>query len=264
MAPLIGGVENLLFSYNTSFQQIIRGEQTLKRGDKGGAVEALQQALVDMGFGIQAFVDGKFGPKTETLLKNFQDSVGLRQTGVLDAPTLKALNRMSPPLGKTLGAYAKECIKPLETLGIPQARKVGDTYIRVIADKSQHRAFFYSREGRFEEAYPIATGTGVGDSVTDTMLKKVVKKFKGTDLEKISKALWPEGKGRTFGTHLLDLHPASNTSPSAIGKEDEAHGTYLENSLGENASHGCIRFSNKHMEWMYNEINTGEYFEVQA
>lgn len=63
----------------------------LRRGDKGPAVLALQQALRGAGFDC-GVPDGDFGPKTEAAIRSLQASVaGLAMTGVFDAPTRDAL-----------------------------------------------------------------------------------------------------------------------------------------------------------------------------
>ena len=62
---------------------------TLRKGDKGDNVKALQKAL-----GVNA--DGDFGPKTEEAVKAFQKSKGLAVDGIVGAQTLKALGLSLP------------------------------------------------------------------------------------------------------------------------------------------------------------------------
>lgn len=57
---------------------------TLKRGDRGSAIEKMQRAL-----GISA--DGNFGPGTETALKRWQTANGLTADGVAGPKTLAKL-----------------------------------------------------------------------------------------------------------------------------------------------------------------------------
>lgn len=68
---------------------------TLKRGDKGSDVWALQEALVKHGFDCGA-PDGKFGPNTEKWLKKFQKANGLKADGIAGDKTLIALGLMKP------------------------------------------------------------------------------------------------------------------------------------------------------------------------
>ncbi len=55
--------------------------QTVRRGSKGTAVRLVQQRLIDLGF-LRGSADGKFGPATQTALKAFQRSRGLKADGV--------------------------------------------------------------------------------------------------------------------------------------------------------------------------------------
>lgn len=66
-------------------------DTTLRRGDTGDNVSALQQALSTLGFDPGA-VDGKFGPVTEQAVSAFQKSAGLAEDGVAGAKTLAAVN----------------------------------------------------------------------------------------------------------------------------------------------------------------------------
>lgn len=59
----------------------------LRRGDRGGDVKMLQQAL-----GV-APVDGDFGPKTEEAVKSFQTKRGLVSDGIAGPVTLAALRK---------------------------------------------------------------------------------------------------------------------------------------------------------------------------
>lgn len=61
----------------------------IQTGDEGREVLKVQACLRD--YGIPISVDGKFGPKTESILKRFQSDKGLRVTGQVDLATYKGL-----------------------------------------------------------------------------------------------------------------------------------------------------------------------------
>jgi peptidoglycan hydrolase-like protein with peptidoglycan-binding domain len=75
----------------------------LKRGDKGDAVENLQDELIDLGYmtteqkktGV-----GIFGPKTEGFLKAFQKDVLLKDNGIYDLPTQAAIRQINEGIKK--------------------------------------------------------------------------------------------------------------------------------------------------------------------
>jgi peptidoglycan hydrolase-like protein with peptidoglycan-binding domain len=74
------------------------GRAVLGRGQKdgaaGGSVELAQRALNILNDGSKRdlAVDGKFGPKTESMVKRFQSANGLPATGKLDANTWNLLH----------------------------------------------------------------------------------------------------------------------------------------------------------------------------
>ncbi|MEA4888871.1 MAG: peptidoglycan-binding protein [Clostridiaceae bacterium] len=55
--------------------------QTVRRGSQGTAVRLVQQRLIDLGF-LRGSADGKFGPATQSAVKAFQKSRGLKADGV--------------------------------------------------------------------------------------------------------------------------------------------------------------------------------------
>jgi peptidoglycan hydrolase-like protein with peptidoglycan-binding domain len=66
------------------------GATTLRRGDSGACVEALQQTLVRLGHlsaAAMATGPGRFGARTERALKEFQRANGLNANGIYDGAT---------------------------------------------------------------------------------------------------------------------------------------------------------------------------------
>lgn len=81
---------------------------SLKSGDKGPKVVALQYALARLG-ALGSLVDGSFGPKTRSALEGFQRGAGLPVTGTLDARTLAAIDaRLSAVDLRTPAAKASD------------------------------------------------------------------------------------------------------------------------------------------------------------
>lgn len=70
-----------------------KGYPTLKKGSKGEYVQLLQSKLVNKGYDIgSSGVDGIFGSKTETAVKQFQQDWGLKVDGIVGTQTWEMLN----------------------------------------------------------------------------------------------------------------------------------------------------------------------------
>ncbi|MFI5015966.1 MAG: peptidoglycan-binding protein [Hyphomicrobiales bacterium] len=74
--------------------------ETLKEGDSGGDVTALQTRLQMLGF-RPGTIDGTFGPGTEAAVLAFQNSEGLVPDGVVGARTAQALGFAAADLPPT-------------------------------------------------------------------------------------------------------------------------------------------------------------------
>ena len=69
-------------------------DRTLKKGDKGADVKAMQQALMKAGWSFPRYgADGDFGNETEANVRGFQRTEGLPVTGIYDVVTRTALLR---------------------------------------------------------------------------------------------------------------------------------------------------------------------------
>jgi hypothetical protein len=69
---------------------------TLKPGDTGAQVKALQRALKSLGYPVGT-VDGQYGPATKTAVAAFQHAQGLTEDGVFGPKTLNALIHRAGP-----------------------------------------------------------------------------------------------------------------------------------------------------------------------
>ncbi|MDR4490424.1 MAG: peptidoglycan-binding domain-containing protein [Candidatus Nitrosocosmicus sp.] len=101
--------------------------QTLVKGNTGEIVVTLQNLLVENGYMDRHFVDGDFGPGTETAVKQFQIDNSLTTDGivgpstwqVLCSPPVSALSNETSGLMNCAGDIADtSCsLKPLQTFG---------------------------------------------------------------------------------------------------------------------------------------------------
>lgn len=100
-----------------------KADGSLKRGDRGDAVVALQKRLRELGY-LTDTADGIYGDTTEDAIKKFQKAVGLTADGVAGASTQAKLNASDAPENTAVilrqgssGAAVKSLQKRLIELG---------------------------------------------------------------------------------------------------------------------------------------------------
>jgi peptidoglycan hydrolase-like protein with peptidoglycan-binding domain len=76
------------------------GSRTMKRGDRGWDVAAMQYILARRGYPPGA-IDAVFGPMTDTALRNFQRALGLSVDGLAGPATIAGLRHGSSSRGTT-------------------------------------------------------------------------------------------------------------------------------------------------------------------
>lgn len=89
----IGSLMSPRFADDPVLQEVSRGQRSLRQGDKGQAVQKIQQALIDMGFPLPRFgVDGDFGNETLSAVKNYQRANGLSADGIIGPITIRSMD----------------------------------------------------------------------------------------------------------------------------------------------------------------------------
>ncbi|MFT3771273.1 MAG: peptidoglycan-binding domain-containing protein [Minicystis sp.] len=82
-APLAGQAELIA---------VAAGRSALRRGARGAAVRAVQEALIALGIAVSGGIDGAFGPGLERAVKELQGRAGLTVDGVVGGGTLRAID----------------------------------------------------------------------------------------------------------------------------------------------------------------------------
>ncbi len=91
--------------------------RTLRPGDRGPEVRAMQEALNFLGYTLAA--DGSFGPLTQNAVLNFQKKQGLVRDGLPGLKTLTELYRLAPqfsPDAKPAASASQASQSPIRTL----------------------------------------------------------------------------------------------------------------------------------------------------
>jgi peptidoglycan hydrolase-like protein with peptidoglycan-binding domain len=243
--PPPASLRNPRFAGLPDLAEVLAGKAMLGNKSRGEGLEAVQQALLDMGFSLYGGADGYYGRQSAKAIRNFQVHARsafpeVRPSGVVDAPTLGALDALAPAL-KQRG----------QTENLPVPRYDGKP-VRVVVVKDEHRTFLFDAQGKLQGIYGNAVGAKA--TQTDTGLKKINKKLGLAEARALGFELWG---GPVFGPRLIDL---SWMDGSRSG--EELHGTNAPTQLGEDVSHGCIRHDNAAIIALYDALHVGDAVAV--
>ena len=160
----------------------------LRKGARGDAVKALQQALVRVGIGVKYGVDSYFGSATEASVKAFQRLNGLPMTGVVDRATAAGLGLASAatPAPSPAPAPAASAATGLVGLG-----STGPLVTQV-------------QQALINFGWPIASGA---DGVFGASTERALKAFQKANGLGVS--------GRTYPATLRVLGVSATPAPAA-------------------------------------------------
>jgi peptidoglycan hydrolase-like protein with peptidoglycan-binding domain len=199
------------------------GSKTLRSGDHGARVKALQTLLTQAGFTTST--DGQFGATTAKVVRRFQRAANLKPTGVADTRTIAALK------GATDGSAAKNAsggfdVRSTATgshhLGdrIPLRKGMSGHDVKILQDYLKRAGFDTSVDGEygagtvksvklFEADQQVAVD-GVTDAADIDLLRSLVDGDASTATGSTSPApaaLTPGSKA-TVGADGLAVAPA--------------------------------------------------------
>lgn len=191
----------------------------------GDDVIALQQRLLDLGFGVGR-VDGRYGSRTEVAVREFQRNVGVPSDGTCGPATLKALSRLAPMVrgGRPNALRAEE---RLRDAGPQLTGKV------VVIDPCVARTADPDLVARAEEVISDLAKRVEGRLVA-TGVQAFLTKQRGTaEADEIERA---EFANRTNAHLCISLQVDASDNPDAAGCSTyffglDSHGTW--SSAGE-------------------------------
>lgn len=266
LSGLSGGsstaLANARFTSEPAFQDVLLGTP-LSKGAKGPAVGVLQTALLDMGFAMRPYkgssgkmvggIDSDFGGQTERGLKNFQRHAqhlipSVVVNGKLDAKTLAALDALAPAPGKKAWAAGQYPAAPN-----PYWNGDANKALRVVVVKDEHRTYLFDTQGEVSAIY--SNSVGAVNSSTSKGLKVVNTKLDQAAAEATGQKLWKDKKA--FGLRIIDLIWATG-APSG----QELHGTFADDQMGQDVSHGCIRHYNTDILELFAALKKGDRVAV--
>ncbi len=254
---------NARFAGLTAFDGVLAGTAILRPGERGAHIEALQTALLDMGFPMMQLkndvgvsgVDGAFGGQVTTALQNFQVHAkkkfpGVQVNGVVDQATMKALLALAPAPGKKAWDAGQPNQAPVPCWNGDAAKP-----LRVVVAKDEHRTFLYDKAGSCIGIFPNAHGNASAGNGTESGLKKIRTRLDESSAKATGTQLW--GDTRAFGKRIVDLSWATG-----VGSGEELHGTYDYKNMGKSVSHGCVRHYNEDIVVIFNKLAVGELVAI--
>jgi len=200
----------------------------------------VQEQLHYRGFPLGE-VDNIFGIKTELAVRQFQASVGLPETGIVDAATWRLLFGGAP---LPYDACSEDALFSPQALGSPASsdaeyRQIdaAQAGLSMIINLSQRRLSL-RRAGSEIAGYPVA----VGKPATPTPVG---------EWQILNKAMNPGG---VFGTRWM----AFTTRGHGI------HGTNQPQSIGHAVSNGCVRMYTPDVEALFAQVSVGVPVSVRS
>jgi peptidoglycan hydrolase-like protein with peptidoglycan-binding domain len=147
------------------------GSKTLRTGDRGSRVKALQLLLTQAGF--KTGTDGQFGATTASVVRRFQRAANLKATGVADAKTIAALK------SATDGSAARNAAGGFDVrttgtssrhLGdrIPLRKGMSGHDVKILQDYLERAGFDTSVDGEFGTGTVKSVKLFEGDQQVDT------------------------------------------------------------------------------------------------
>lgn len=216
-------------------------KRTLRYGDNGELVEALQSRLAELGF-YQARVSGGFYQVTKNAVRAFQEHNGLPVDGIAGQQTQEALfSAGAVPVSATP--------KPSPT---PEPAK----YLLAVDVANQlTRAYTYDENGGYTVLVrEMICSTGTASHPTPL----------GTYIMPKGRARW--GYFPTWGSHAqyLTRIDSANAFHSVLYSEPVESALVVSSydALGSPASHGCVRLLVSDAKWIYENCEPGTIITV--
>lgn len=131
--------------------------------------------------------------------------------------------------------------------------QVGSTteHHRKVVVSIPHRKLALIEDGKVQQIYPVAVGAEVSPSPTGTF--EVKSRLVKPTYYHPGKVI-PAGSHNPLGTRWIGL------STKGYG----IHGTNVESSVGQAASHGCIRMHRKDLEQLFAAVQVGDQVEIRG
>jgi peptidoglycan hydrolase-like protein with peptidoglycan-binding domain len=220
--PALAGADTGAVSAGTATSAANKvGTQTLKTGDRGPRVRALQALLTQAGF--KTGTDGQYGGTTAKVVRRFQRAANLKPTGIADARTIAALK------SATDGSAAKNTAGGFDVrstgtsprhLGdrIPLRKGMSGHDVKILQDFLVRSGFDTSVDGEFGagtvksvkqfETDQQVTVDGIVDAADIDLLRSLVESTGTGSARSAAPLQTTPGSKATIGADGLAVAPA--------------------------------------------------------
>lgn len=233
--------------------------EDLSKGSSGEGVIALQNQLASLGYDVGQ-IDGSFGGRTESALREFQSIHGLPVTGAYDAATRKeieedlALNTAQTPLYTATPVPTATPQPTAQTVSRPK-------------DDGIHAYGYYIDDCEWEEARLRALRLGgylvnINSTAEYNEIQSEILELGYSDVEfwigalrdsRSDSFLWTDSAGETT-SEAIDFSALMNgTNPWALGCPSTQTGTYVR-----------MRYSEEEKRWIWEDIPEGIALEKKT
>ena len=147
----------------------------LRKGNSGSKVESLQKKLNYIGYNLT--VDGEFGSKTESAVKDFQDNSGLKITGVFEKKTSDMLEKVYAAAKKyPLNEFVRDIQKAIgaDVDGIAGPETLSKTITVSAKKNAKHKVVAAIQKRLYALGYTVI---GSADGKAGSKFTKAVKKY---------------------------------------------------------------------------------------
>lgn len=248
--PVISGTgktNNAASKTNTQLQaQAEIQKTTFKAGDKGKQVVEIQKKINKFGYSITA--DGDYGEETEYIVMDFQFRHNLEINGIISGKTLELLNK-TPNKDTIYKAQAQAVINTNTSEAGTYENEVNNedcpSYSNYLIMVNLSKQQVYIFNGSAHSWKLINTfSCASGKDATPTIKGKFYLGDKGTQFTP-GNGVYCKYYSQISGNYLFH---------SILY---DAKGDVIDSTLGETASHGCIRLALENAKYIYENVPIG-------
>lgn len=225
--PMAGDIDEALLEYVDGDKAFPVYRATVQSGAKGAEVWRVQRRLHQLNYLYEP--DGSYGALTKYSIMYFQRKMGMKQTGVADEATQRALFSNSAAASEEYVFPYKYCVD-VSDQRVYVGQWTGKDYSKLVKT-------FVCSTGKKETPTPLGTYHAGGKAVNDMW-------YYMRDSNVYVKFATRIVGGVMFHSVLYNSAKQGPTSTSV-------------HALGTRASHGCIRLSEADAYWIWSHCPTG-------